>query len=216
MKGLMMDEPLTLSRLFERTRRLFARKTLATRVPGGASALHLRRLRGARRAVGRRRSRGSAGQGRPRRHVRLEHPPPPGGVLRGPADGRGAAHRQLPALHPGHQLHHQPRRATRCCWSARASGRCRADPPGAHDGQAGVVIRTPGTPRSARLPGLRGAAQTWQADDGVAGFDERTPPACATPPAPPATRRAWSTPTAPSTCTRSPSQSTTSPSPSAT
>jgi fatty-acyl-CoA synthase len=34
MHGLMMDEPLILSRLFERSRRLFARKTLATRVPG--------------------------------------------------------------------------------------------------------------------------------------------------------------------------------------
>jgi fatty-acyl-CoA synthase len=34
MKGLMMDYPLTLTQFFERTRRLFARKTLATRVPG--------------------------------------------------------------------------------------------------------------------------------------------------------------------------------------
>ncbi len=34
MKGLMMDYPLTLTHFFERTRRLFAAKTLATRVPG--------------------------------------------------------------------------------------------------------------------------------------------------------------------------------------
>ena len=34
MHGLMMDEPLILSQLFERSRQLFARKTLATRVPG--------------------------------------------------------------------------------------------------------------------------------------------------------------------------------------
>ena len=34
MRGLMMDEPLILSGLFERSRRLFAGKTLATRVPG--------------------------------------------------------------------------------------------------------------------------------------------------------------------------------------
>jgi fatty-acyl-CoA synthase len=34
MRGLMMDEPLVLSSLFERSRRLFANKTLATRVPG--------------------------------------------------------------------------------------------------------------------------------------------------------------------------------------
>jgi fatty-acyl-CoA synthase len=35
MQGLMMDYPLTLTQFFERSRRLFARKTLATRVPGG-------------------------------------------------------------------------------------------------------------------------------------------------------------------------------------
>src|SRR5258705_1380605 len=34
MKGLMMDYPLTFTQFFERTRRLFHRKTMATRVPG--------------------------------------------------------------------------------------------------------------------------------------------------------------------------------------
>ena len=34
MKGLIMDYPLTLTQFFERTRRLFHRKTMATRVPG--------------------------------------------------------------------------------------------------------------------------------------------------------------------------------------
>ena len=34
MKGLMMDYPLTITQFFERSRRLFARKTLATRIPG--------------------------------------------------------------------------------------------------------------------------------------------------------------------------------------
>jgi fatty-acyl-CoA synthase len=33
-QGLMMDYPLTLTQFFERSRRLFAQKTLATRVPG--------------------------------------------------------------------------------------------------------------------------------------------------------------------------------------
>ena len=36
MHGPMMDYPLTLTHFFERTRRLFAKKTLATRLPGGA------------------------------------------------------------------------------------------------------------------------------------------------------------------------------------
>ena len=34
MKGLIMDYPLTLTQFFERTRKLFHKKTLATRVPG--------------------------------------------------------------------------------------------------------------------------------------------------------------------------------------
>src|SRR5438046_10544975 len=34
MKGLLMDLPLTLTQLFERSRKLFHRKTMATRVPG--------------------------------------------------------------------------------------------------------------------------------------------------------------------------------------
>src|SRR6266850_2561327 len=34
MQGLMMEYPLTLTQFFERSRRLFAQKTLATRVPG--------------------------------------------------------------------------------------------------------------------------------------------------------------------------------------
>ena len=34
MQGLMMDYPLTLTHFFERSRRLFARKPLATRIPG--------------------------------------------------------------------------------------------------------------------------------------------------------------------------------------
>src|SRR2546425_5889229 len=35
MQGLMMEYPLTLTQFFERSRQLFARRTLATRVPGG-------------------------------------------------------------------------------------------------------------------------------------------------------------------------------------
>src|SRR6266852_6716747 len=34
MKGLMRDYPLTLTQFFERSRKLFHRKTMATRVPG--------------------------------------------------------------------------------------------------------------------------------------------------------------------------------------
>jgi fatty-acyl-CoA synthase len=34
MKGLIMDYPLTLTQFFERARKIFHRKTMATRVPG--------------------------------------------------------------------------------------------------------------------------------------------------------------------------------------
>ncbi|MBI4628982.1 MAG: AMP-binding protein, partial [Candidatus Rokubacteria bacterium] len=58
--NLMMDYPLTLTHFFERSRRLFAAKTLATRVPGrplfrytyGEFAERTRRLAGALRALG--------------------------------------------------------------------------------------------------------------------------------------------------------------------
>ena len=65
MQGLMMDYPLTLTQFFERSRRLFAQKTLASRGPGGA--------RGA--------------PGRARRHLGVEYPPAPGGVLGRPLMG---------------------------------------------------------------------------------------------------------------------------------
>ena len=60
MKGLIMDYPLTLTHFFERTRKLFHKKTLATRVPGAAPALHLRGLRRARRRAWPARSAASA------------------------------------------------------------------------------------------------------------------------------------------------------------
>src|SRR4030095_13320232 len=60
MRGLMMDYPLTLTQFFERTRRLFHRKTMATRVPGvdlqrytyGHYAERVCRLAGALRGLG--------------------------------------------------------------------------------------------------------------------------------------------------------------------
>ena len=58
--NLMMDYPLTLTHFFERSRRLFAKKTIATRVPGGALfrytyadfAERTQRLAGALKALG--------------------------------------------------------------------------------------------------------------------------------------------------------------------
>jgi fatty-acyl-CoA synthase len=60
MQGLMMDYPLTLTHFFERTRRLFPRKRLATRIPGAplfeytyaAFAERVERLAGALKALG--------------------------------------------------------------------------------------------------------------------------------------------------------------------
>src|SRR5262245_8230988 len=60
MKGLIMDYPLTLTQFFERTRKLFAKKRLGTRVPGrgldtvtyGDWAERVTRLAGALQALG--------------------------------------------------------------------------------------------------------------------------------------------------------------------
>ena len=60
MRGLMMDYPLTLTQFFERSRRIFARKTMATRIPGQPPfrytyadfAARVERLAGGLRALG--------------------------------------------------------------------------------------------------------------------------------------------------------------------
>jgi len=60
MQGLMMDFPLTLTHFFERSRRLFGRKGIVTRIRGGSQfrytladfADRVRRLAGALRALG--------------------------------------------------------------------------------------------------------------------------------------------------------------------
>ena len=97
MQGLMMDYPLTLTQFFERSRRLFAQKPLATRVPGGPLfrytyadfAERVTRLAGGLVALG-------VHPGNRVGNLRVEYPPPPGGVLGHPHDGCRPAHGAFP------------------------------------------------------------------------------------------------------------------------
>src|SRR3982074_1790649 len=134
MKGLIMDYPLTLTQFFERARKIFPRKTMATRVP----AVGLWRYTYADYAD--RRCRLSAALAKlglakgdrvgtfawnSHRHMEVYFAAPlmgmvlhtvtirlspQGSLLRPPPDGHGAPHGQHPTLAAGHHLHHQPRR----------------------------------------------------------------------------------------------------------
>ena len=76
----------------------------------GAAAGDLRRGRRQRRPARRRARRARRRRRRPRRHVLLEHPGAPRGVLRDPVHGRGAAHAQHPPVPRAARLRRQPRR----------------------------------------------------------------------------------------------------------
>src|SRR5215813_6580735 len=109
MKGLIMDYPLTLTQFFERTRKIFHRKTMATRVPG----VGLWRYTYADYAD--RVCRLSAALGQPELGEGGGEPADAVGVVGigvapEPDAGHGPPHRQHPPLAPGHHLHHQSRR----------------------------------------------------------------------------------------------------------
>ena len=105
MKGLIMDYPLTLTQLFERTRRLFHKKTLATRVPGvglqrytyADYATRVCRLRGALAALGvKKGDRVGTFAWNSHRHLEV--------YFAAPLHGHGAPHGEHPPLRPGHRL----------------------------------------------------------------------------------------------------------------
>ena len=208
MKGLMMDYPLTLTQFFERSRRLFAKKTLATRCPGSRSSATRTPTSRSGRAARRRPGGARRAHGRPRRHLRVEQPPPSGALLGGPADGRGPAHAELPPLRRGPDLHHQPRRTIRVLFVGRqrlagaraASGKLTTVRP-VRDHPTIASPMAPAAVRGVRLR-VRGRSSAGHAGRRLApARRDATPRACATPPARPATPRASSTRTARSTCT---------------
>ena len=158
---------------------------------------------------------------RPRHHRRpagrdvpVEQRRAPRGLPRGPVDGCGAPHAQHPALPRAAGLHRQPRRGpgrhrrrlagpllaaqlphfeTVTHVRGRRARRGRRRPRLAPcQRQGGAALRGPARRAARRVRLARGGRAS-------------TPRRCATPAAPPATRRASSTATAPRGCTRWPS-----------
>ncbi len=208
MKGLIMDYPLTLTHFYERARRLFAQE--AARHAGARSgrcesytyadwADRVARLAGGAGA------RSASEPGDRVGHPRVELAPPPGGVLRGAVDGRGAPHREPPPVAAGHHLHRQPRRGPRA-----DRGREPAGPSWSRSGRAsrpcGTSSSMSDTPDAEIPPGTLDYEALLARRDARRrtgpGSRRPTPPACATRRARRAIPRASSTPTAASSCTR--------------
>ncbi len=143
---------------------------------------------------------------RPRRHLHVELPRAPRGLLRRALHGCRAAHPEHPPLRRAAHLHRQPRRGPR-----RRRRRARSSPlleelaPSFDDRRALRRRRRRrhrlGLPDALRLRGApRGAEPTAST---IPSSTTARPPASATRAAPPATPRASSTRTARTLCTRS-------------
>ena len=208
----MMDYPLTLTHFFERSRRLFARKTLATRVPGQPLFRYTyadfaeRTLRAwpARCAT-------SA-------CARATGWPPSPGTATATWSSTGRSRSAAPSCtrstsgcrpqdltyiinHAGDSvIFVDAERAGRCWPPSATSSRPSAAIVVMHDGApSSGRDRRPGPRRPAGLRGAaRAAARRWRPGP---SSPRPTPRPCATPPAPPATPRASSTRTARSSCT---------------
>ncbi len=110
MQGLMSSYPLTLTHVFQRAERIFPEKGIATVTGGGIErttygewAERTRRLAGVLDTL-------EISVRRPRRHVRLEHRPPPRALLRRALQRSRPAHAQYPPVPRRRRLHRQPRR----------------------------------------------------------------------------------------------------------
>ncbi len=201
--GAMQDFPLTTRHILDRMQRIYADSEVVTlREPGQTTrasysevADRSERLSAALAELG-------VERGRPRGHLRLEHPGAPGGLHGGADHGRRAAHAEHPPVRGAAGVRGQPRRG-----QGRAGGRVA----GEAAGRAGRPARDRGAlrghgqgrrGRAAEPAGLRGAAGRPEPGLRLPRRWRRTrPPRSVTPAAPPATRRASCTRTAPPCCT---------------
>ena len=123
--------------------------------------LHVRGLRAAGQEARRRAWRARAREERPRGDPRVEQPPAPGGVLRRPVRGDGAAHHQPSPERGRPRLHHQPRRGPRAAHRR-------------NDGEATRRVQRPGEPGPCLRPllGRLGAGGLESYEDLLSGADE--------------------------------------------
>ena len=160
----MQDVPLSITTLFERAEQNFGHKGVVTATAGGREHVTYADWARRTRALGGVLDTLGISARRSRRHVRLEHRPPPRAVLRRAVHRPGPAHPEHPALPGPAHVHRQPRRRRghlRRPLPARAAGAAAADvrarpPPRADGRRQGRGARRPARPHVARL---RGAAR---------------------------------------------------------
>ena len=206
MLGLMQDWPLLCHRIIDHAALNHAERPIVTRsVEGRMQPPTTRDPRAG--AAGRQAPRPRRHQaGRSRRDARLEHLAASRSLVRHHGHRRGLSHRQSAAVSRADRLDHQSRRRPRAAdgpdlraaagEARRASSEhrtlCGADRRGAHAGNLAAQRRAPTSNGSARSTTISPGDRSTRTP----------PPACATPPAPPATRRAWSIRIAPTCCRR--------------
>ena len=179
---------------------------------GGFTSPDVRRGRSTRGPAGQRPA-WPRGRRRPAgRDLHVEQRRAPRGLPHRPVHGRGPAHAQHPALPRAAHVHRQP-----CRGRGGLRRRAACSPPFARLLPTFETVRTRarrraggrrGRPVRDRVRGRRRRALRGAARRGRSGLRlarrrrARRRPRCATPPAPRATRRAWSTATARRACTR--------------
>ena len=149
MLSTMQDFPLTVGMIFRHGRAVFGDSEVVTFEGDVEPARVVRRgRRPGRPALGgaappRRRVR------RPGRHLRVEHPGAPRGVLRDPVHGRRAPHAQHPAVPRAARLHREPRRGPHRHRRRHARARCsRSSRPSCRPSSTTSWWATPTPPRS--------------------------------------------------------------------
>ena len=207
MHGMMMDRPLLISSILEHAALQSGATAMvshtgdlgAHRTSYAQLARRARQLANALQRALRHRHR------RSHRHARLERPPPFRAVLRRRRHRRDLPHHQSPAVPRADRLHHQPRRGLLPVRRSdvRAAGGAPSAPAadGARRGGAERCRAHAGKrARPSALPTRTCSRASRTASTGRSSTRPR-PRACATPPAPPATRAAPSTTIARRSCT---------------
>ena len=203
MRGLMQDWPLLCHKIIDHAATQHGdREVISRSVEGPIHRTNYREVRSRARVSPKRLDRGRLQARRPRRDARLEHLAAPRGLVRPARHRRRLSHGQSAALPRADRLDHQRRRrpdalrrpdlpadrreAPRPAEVDREDRR--ADRRRAHAGD------------DARRGALRGMARGGRATSPGGSSTKTPPPACATPPARPAIRRASSTRTARTCC----------------